>query len=602
MLTHLSIRGLAIIDQASIEFGKGFNVITGETGAGKSIIVKALNLLTGIKSTPDQIRQGYDEAVITAQFSVRKTLGIVSITKQYALPILEADDDSEVQFILRRHLSIKGKSSGYVNDVPVTLATLKEIATGLIDIFGQHDNNRLLNPAHHLNFIDLFIKNTDNKTRYSAELDALDTCIHELQEAIQKYSETLKTQDYIRFRSQELEDFNPSKEDFESAQHICKSFESSVATRDSLSAIKNLIDLSVDEQILSKPLWEAHRLLERLVDRLSYNKDTFAPLVTESQQIASRIDDLSYEINRHLDALDIDESALEKAQSRLAGYQSLFRKFAVNTIEGLIEERSTLQQNLQLLDDATQFFSELLGRIESHVESCKKYGATLSNVRKKSADFISDHVSKQMQSMAMPSAIIETIFEPAHKKLPEINLAAFSTKLQTRWEQAAQKAQTLGANGLETAMFLGRTNKGETLLPLHKMASGGELSRIMLAIKTVSAMESEPTVLVFDEIDAGISGKVADTVGKKIKFLAQSFQVICISHLPQVAVYADTHVFVQKREDKTRTFTAVQQLPESERAKEIARLLSGTEVTSPSISNAKELLRKARQTSAETNI
>lgn len=589
MLRRLDVSGLAIIDALAIDFTPGFNVITGETGAGKSILIKALSLLLGAKANADTVRSGRESASVTGIFEVPRGHKALKVMEAYSIPY-ELDADGSAMLI-RRTLTNKGRSLAWVNDVAVTVHTLRELAQTLIDIFGQHENQRLLDVGQHTAYLDQFLK---DRSVWSQFRDAARR-VHELMQNLTGTVDELRAKsrdaDYLRFRADELQQFRPEREDFEHVQSLCRSAQKQLSWAQACQTAQALLDQGAGGEPLSTPLREAHKVLAR-IGGLGPEVQI---LSDEAAQLAAKLDELSYEIGRMSAALDIDEARLEDAQARLARYQELLRKFGVLTLDELLAEEARLAQELAFLNSGAEAVQEYLQAMLAELKNLEKQAATLSAARQAARLVVKQRVERELSDLAMPGARLEVELTPAQRSIPDLGLALFGEAYESSWQAAVPVLAGIGDAGAERAQFLLATNPGEPAHPLHRVASGGEVSRVMLALKKGLADGADTCILVFDEIDTGISGRVADMVGRKMQGLASNFQVICISHLAQVAAYAESHFLVSKAKKGERTETSITRLSDGQSAEEIARLLSGDEVTTSSLANARALIAKAKE-------
>jgi DNA repair protein RecN (Recombination protein N) len=589
MLTHLSIQGLAIIDSLSISFSPGFNVITGETGAGKSILIKALNLLMGAKASPDTIRKGNEQATVVGEFSVPTDHPALIALENLGIPIEEGDDG--VAILVRRQVTAKGRSQSWVNDVALTNQPLRELGAYLIDVFGQHENQRLMDATAHTTYLDSFLKDSNLRSRVEHQSRRCFEVISQLAEHVRTFHDRSRDKDYVSFRLATLKEFEPSSEDYDRVRLLCEQAERSVELRTALTQALNCLNGTADNSGVAQSLREATRLLGRISASVS---PQMKELHDRAEAVATELDDLNYELERLSTSFDIDEGELESAQERVFGYQDLFRKHAVTDAAGLAADLGRLDQELKFLESATTLVEELLEQLAVETKALTAAAGDLTKARLKAAKVIKQTVESELHELAMPGSIFEVQFGPVKRTTGELDLSPFGEKALNQWNTIQEPLTSILDSGAERAQFMLASNPGEPILPLARIASGGELSRIMLAFKRALAADADTCVLVFDEIDTGISGRVADVVGLKMQSLATRFQVLCISHLPQVAVYADTHFLVKKKERGERTETSIIRLSNEESAKEIARLLSGAELSSPSLANAKSLIEKAR--------
>lgn len=588
MLTQLHIQGLAIIDSLSIQFSSGFNVITGETGAGKSILIKALSLLLGAKANSETVRHGRESATVSGLFETYSDHPSVAVLKKYAIPVDIAPDS--IQILVRRTINNSGRSLAWINDFPVTVAVLKEFGAALIDIFGQHENQRLLNPTTHTFYLDQFLKDKRSLEAYrEAYLNTQET-IKTLSNLIDQYFNTTRDHDYILYRYQALNDFNPEIHDYEEITALCKMSREKMSVVKTLELSQDIFEQGAGGNPLSSKVWDIARTLDKI--------QTLAPetqsIADEAKVIANRLDDLSYELGKILAKLDFDETKLEASQERLARYQEFFRKLSVSGILELITEKERLKSELEFAESASNSIDEMLRRLAVDVEKLRLAAFSLTQSRSVAKRIVCERAERELRELAMPGAKLEVEFTSAQRDLPNLNMRPFGSENETLWHAIATKLIDLGEFGAEKAQFFLSTNEGEPLHPLHKTASGGEVSRIMLALKKALADGADTCILVFDEIDTGISGRVADIVGRKMRELSKTIQVICISHLPQVAAYADSHFLVHKIGSKKRTESTIDRLSLTRSEEEIARLLSGQEVTTSSLANARALIKKAK--------
>jgi DNA repair protein RecN (Recombination protein N) len=349
------------------------------------------------------------------------------------------------------------------------------------------------------------------------------------------------------------------------------------------------VDQGADGEPLGRKLWEAGKILAKIG-----NIPEMQQLAESAHDLAAKLDDLSYQLGRAGSGLEVDEADLEAAQSRLAGYQELMRKMAVHDIDGLLAEYDRLGGELQFLSSAQAEVATILEKLKLACVSLKAAAEKIAKARRKAKPVVKDRIESELHELAMPGATIDMEFVPVNRPIPALELGLFGPAAAEIWAECAELLSGLTEQGSERTQFLLAANPGEAMLPIQKIASGGEVSRIMLALKKALAAGADTCILVFDEIDTGISGRVADVVGRKMRELSQDFQVICISHLAQVAAYADKHFLVHKSSKGDRTESTITKLTDEKAQEEVARLLSGDEVTASSLANAKQLISKAR--------
>lgn len=593
MITRLAIQDLAIIENLKIDFSAGFNVITGETGAGKSILIRALHLLMGAKASPEVVRQGKDYSIISGEFRVAADHAAVIGLEN--LGIRCEGDANSCAILVRRQIGIK-RSQAWINDVAVTTQALREVGMQLIDVFVQHENQRLMDGAQHLRYVDEFVNDRPLAIRVQRLVSETSEEIEKLRDLITKYQEIHRNRDYVSFRLDELKKFEPTLEDYETIHRISQSAGKQVEGKELLAKAAQLLVDDSNGESLSRNVREVIRVLGQFSKKVgeAVAADIDA-LSNQAAEIADKIDELSYSIDKRASDFDIDESELEAAEKREFGYHDLFRKFNVRDIDGLLSEKERMSSELTAIESAAEQVGELLKGLEKKAEAVLAAAKELSEKRQTASKKIKKSIESELSELSMPGSKIAVEFQKINRTLPELDLTPFSMKASKQWEVLRAKLSGVSEHGAEKAQMMLSSNAGEPLMALNKIASGGELSRILLAFKKALAVDAETCVLVFDEIDTGISGRVADVVGAKLRELADQFQVICISHLAQVAVYADSHLLVEKQKKGNRTEANLRKLSSDDSAREIARLLSGAEVSTPSLANAKSLIEKARK-------
>ncbi len=392
----------------------------------------------------------------------------------------------------------------------------------------------------------------------------------------------------MNYRLEELNKFDVSKKDFEEILGLCKKAETVQELRKTFRLVMGYLTPEEGESIGSR-LWESAKALSLLE-----KNPEMKCLSDEMADIANRVDVLCEQILEKASTFELDEETLDQAQSRLFQYQDLFRKHSVSNIDSLMDVFSSLKGELERGEHFASRVEIQLQELSDKTVHLSELAKNLSKARSSAIKLVTKQVERELSELAMRGARFEVEILPSARSLPQLSLESLGERSVKLWENSAKILCTLLPEGSERAHFLLASNTGEKCLPLISVASGGELSRIMLALKKAITAEAQTCVLVFDEIDSGISGRVADIVGKKMQELSQNFQVICVSHLPQVGVYADTHFVVRKRGRNHRTESSILRLSNEESVLEIARLLSGAALSSTSIANAKNLIRKAK--------
>jgi len=551
MLASLFIQNFALIDSLNIHFNEGFSVITGETGAGKSIILGALGLVLGQRADGRSIKNGADKCVIEAVFNV----------SQYELEDFfqtnGLDYDAE-NCILRRELLINGKSRAFVNDSPVPLNILKELGVKLIDIHSQHQNLLLGDNHFQMNVIDIMANTKSILSDYKDEYKNyvfLQKCLKELKE---KNIQSKEEEDYLKFQLEQLTEAHLSDNEQETLEQEQETLSHAEEIKHSLFKITQLLDGDNENTILSA-MKEALSISESISSYFPKAKQTTERLRSDYIDL----DDLSSELNSQKEKIEFDPDRLQLVNDRLNTIYSLEQKHRVSTISELL----TLQDEYSLRLKEIEAYDEQIKQKQKELDSSYTHlcqlAIDLSNQRKAGAVLMSAKLMKMLMPLGMPNIRFNVDF--AAKRNPE-------------------------QDGMDDICFMFSANKNSELLPVAQTASGGEISRLMLCLKAMIAKYTALPSIIFDEVDTGVSGDIADKMGTIMKELGEHMQVITITHLPQIAAMGTCHFVVYKEDLKDSTVTRIKELDSDERVKEIARMLSGSTITNASIINAKELL------------
>ncbi|TAN42472.1 MAG: DNA repair protein RecN [Nitrospirae bacterium] len=554
MLKELRIKNLAIIDDLTVRFGKGLNVLTGETGAGKSIIVDALGLALGDRAQSDLIKAGQTDATVQA---------FLDFDAPVALPA--TDIDTSEGLLIRRVISSAGKSRAYINDTMVTLQTLSEIGKSLVDIMGQHEHQGLLSSDNQREILDLYGRLQQDREAVALLFNEVRDLKKECVELQEKARERAQRLDLLRFQIGEIDsaDLSPGeKGSLEQEKKI----------------LSNLTKLSSMTESVYALLYEAEgSCLEKLAQVRTQLREM--SLIDSSTEEALRsieaavplLEDASIAIRGCKDRYDLDPARLEFVEDRLETIRKLGKKYG-DEIEDILKYRDRAETDLEGLASTDARHAAATSQLALKETELEQAAAALSGARKKTARKLEQLVSKTLKELAMSGP-------------------GFSIDISSETGQDG-KPRT-GPKGFDRIEFLFSANPGEPLRPLSKIISGGELSRVMLALKSILAEVDRTPVLIFDEVDAGIGGRAAESVGKKLDALSESHQVICITHLPQIATHADCHLRIEKNALNGRVSVEVRELTGKERQGEIARMLSGN-ITDISLKHAGELLEKER--------
>jgi DNA replication and repair protein RecN len=557
MLAELTIKNFAIIDQLSLSFQNGFTVLTGETGAGKSIIIDAIQLLTGGRGSSEWVRHGAEKAEIEGLFLVGDDHP--SIKKLEELGI-EAE---EGMIILRREIHATGKSLCRINGKLVTISSLREAGGPLVDIHGQHEHQELLDSSTHLALLDGFGGEEHKRAleKYTSLYREYVEAKRELDSLSEDERRLAQKLDLLNFQKQELEAAHlemGEDEQLEQEKRILTNFE---RLYEGVSAA-----------------YEALRGEQRGLDWLGMAMGSLeeAAGIDESYEKMSQavsdfyyqLEDISSDLRQRLDMMEYDPGRLNEIESRLAVIHQLKRKYG-KTIEEILEYAGKINEEIERITNRDSHRESLKNRLESLEKDLLAAGRHLSRIRKKIADSLTRAIHKELKDLYMEKAEFEVHFH----------------------ERSGERFRP---DGLDEVEFYISTNPGEPKKPLSKIASGGELSRILLALKSIFAKHRGVTSIIFDEVDTGVSGRVAQAIGEKIRRLSVGSQVLAITHLPQVACMSDHHYYISKEVKNNRTITKIQPLDEEGRIKEIARMIAGNRITEATERNARELLETAR--------
>lgn len=556
MLQELSIQNFAIIPKLNISFQPGMTVLTGETGAGKSIIIDAVGLLTGGRGSQDFIREGADKAVLQGLIDVEPDQPVVAVLNELGIPV------EDNQLLIHRELQRSGRNVIRVNGSLVNAATLKEIGQHLVDIHGQNEHQELMQVERHLGLLDEFAKKTIAPVaqKYQKAYEnyrSLEMAFHKRQADEQAWAQRL---DMLSFQSKELADaalVDGEEEALEAEYQELTNFQDVL---EALSKAYEALDGDWDNnglETISTAMWSLEDI-EELAPKYGKLTEAVRGAYYELQEVAS-------EIMSVRDGLEFDTERLREVDDRLNLIRNLERKYGA-TIADVLAHQEHVDSELAEMGGGQQSAAELAEQVEEAERVAWQYADKLHELREKAAKQLAKKIHEQLADLYMEKAV-------------------FSVHLTA--------STTLHAAGYDIAEFYIQTNPGEGAKPLVKIASGGELSRMMLAMKTIFSREQGITSIIFDEVDTGVSGRVAQAIAEKIAVIGRYSQVLTITHLPQVAAVANHHYFIQKRVIGDRTETSIQQLTDEERVDEVARMLSGDELTDAAKENARDLIQRA---------
>lgn len=556
MLRELSIENLAVIEKASIAFDDKLNVFTGETGAGKSILIGGINAILGGRVSKDIVRAGADKAVVTGLFD--------DLPQTVIDKLSENGFTAEDELLLQRDIHSDGKSTARINGRATTVSILRDIAAELIDIHGQHDNRLLMDSDNQREILDNYGRNSELLREYGLAFKEFSALSRKIKEVSRKKTESLEKAELLRERLEELDRYNFSADEEETIKQKLEQLRNAEYISENLYNAQTAISGDDDTD-------GAYSLLEHCRDSVLSLSDTIPELEKLSDRISDmliELEDIREEIAQRIPDDDEDTAGmLSVYEERLSVILRLRRKYGAELPE-ILENSEKWRTELYEIDNGDDIIEELTEKKKEAGEKVKQLAAELTKSRKKAADELAKRISSELEFLDMPD--IRLVFDISQDKV------------------------TL--SGMDMVEILISVNKGEDLKPMSKIASGGELSRIMLAIKNVLADTDKLHTMIFDEIDTGISGRAATKVGIKLHEAAKNRQILCVTHLAQIAAMADTQLLIKKTSDDKRTYTAVTKLDFDGRKREIARIISGDENDPISLENAEMLLTRKNET------
>lgn len=542
MLRFLAIRNLAVIDSLEVDFGPGLTVLTGETGAGKSMLVEAIDLLTGGRASADLVRTGEDSATIQAVF-----------------------DRGDCEVVIRREISAQGRSRVFIDDALATTTSLRELGGGLAELHGQHEHQSLLDPAEHAALLDAWAHHEPLLADVAGAHDSWRAAAGALERTRLSAQEKAARIEWVRFQLQELDRLAPQAgEDAALLAERQVLGNADRLTRLTAEAFGHLYD---GEQAALSSLaivWK------RLAD-LAALDGRFAPYLEQRDEVRSRLEDLAFMLRDYASQLEASPDRLQQVEDRLAALERARRRHGPELAD-VVARHHALRQELAALEASDEAIADLEARAEESAGRYRAAALRLSAARAERARILATALEKELAQLAMPHSRVDVRLEP-------------SPDDESRWTAA----------GFDAVEFYLSPNPGEDLRPLARIASGGELSRIMLALKTLATPGEAGRTLVFDEVDAGIGGAAADAVGARLQALGRRHQVLCITHLPQIAARGNAHLLIAKQVRGGRTVTTVSPLTGPGREAELARMMAGERVSEQVIASARELLMGASE-------
>lgn len=548
VISQLSIKNFAVIKELKADFRQGLNVLTGETGSGKSIIIEAISLALGSRADTTYVRTGCDKAVI-----------------QLVLDLPQEEEPT----IFTREILASGKSVCRINDEVVTRGHMSQFCKNLVDIHGQYDHQSLLNPENHLGILDSCAKESlaSAKESVAALYHSYAQVQKELSAAKSSRAEGQKKRSFLEFERNEIAKANLIPGEEEELVSLL------AVQQNSEKIFKNL---SLSHEALYTKEESAFELLGT-VQSLLQEVEQYSPLIAQLSEVISdcyyKLEDSAMELGRFKDQIDFSPEAIDESISRLELINSLKRKYG-DSIEEILAYRDKIEKELHLVENYDEILKELTSKGKRIYEKLVKEASALSEARKRIAEKIQKEINGELAQLNFKNAVFQVDFKKTE-----------DDKGRVRFTE----------NGFDSVEFLISTNKGEAMKPLAKIASGGEISRIMLAFKRILGDYDKIPTMIFDEIDSGISGQAAGVVGVKLAEIAKNHQVLCITHLPQIAVMGDAHYRISKSNDDAQTYTTIEPLTEQEKIQEIARLSGSLILTEGALKNAEEMLKMAKE-------
>jgi DNA repair protein RecN (Recombination protein N) len=566
MIKTLEIKDYALIEHINVEFGKGFNIITGETGAGKSILIDAMGLLLGERASTEVIRKGANKTIVEGIFNVEGNKKVENL-------LTENEIDFYPELILRREISLKGANRCFVNDTPITLFVVKELGNLLVDLHGQHEHQSLFRSETHIDYLDEFGNYSGLLTQYKDSYDELIRIDKEIR-SLKANEEALKEKkDIYEFQIKEIDDVSPEVGEEERLTEELKILESS----ETLAGLSSEIYETLYES--EQSVHDAIAKVRNDLNELSNIDKSFEESSNEAETIIALVNDIASFVRSYKSQINLNPSQIEEVRTRLGAITMLKKKYG-GSIKSILEHRKKIGEEFNLADNVSERITDLNKKIEEQRINTGELANNIRKRRKETAAKIKKSITESLKTLG--------ISHPNYQTNIVNELAENGIYLTVK-----DKSYKCSAKGIDSVEFFISTNEGEDPKPLVKVASGGEISRIMLSLKSTLAKSDKLPLLIFDEIDVGVSGRIAQKVGTALKELAAYHQIIAITHLPQIAGLAAHHYKVEKSSRDKRVVSSITKLTEEDRIEEIAKLMSGEEVTAEGISSAKQLMNSS---------
>lgn len=562
MLLELKVKNFAIIENLNIQFKNGLNILSGETGAGKSVLLKSLSLLMGHKGSSESIRTGQDQASIEGSFDISKRKDIQKKLEDLGI-------DSEESILVVRRVLAEDKSRVYINGSLNTLNGLREIVSPLIEVAGasapliemtgQHENRNLLSKSYHLDLLDLYVGAWELRSQYSEKFEkwkSIQDQIIDLQKEAQNKAQRL---DFLIFQRDEIKNLELDADADQDLETEIKKLKGSARLTQFVDSVESALDADEDSAVQ-----RIHKVLQKAVE-ISQIDPSLREKLDSLEQAKTLIEDSLYDLRKYVSKIETDPSRLEELESRLSDIRRLQKKYG-SEISQILSALDKMNSEISTLENSDQVLSELKSAADKLQKELSKMATELHNKRANGSKLLGESVNVELLDLNMKGVTFQV---------------------------TVQKLNELHPTGMTDVEFMSQTSPKDPAKPLAKFASGGELSRILLSLKRVVGSNHQPRTYLFDEVDTGVSGPTAEKVGKKLKAIAKGQQVICVTHLPQVAAYGDSHFFIQKSPNKGSVSMEILELKQKDRVQEIARLISGEKISKTSLAHAEQLLTEA---------
>ncbi|MDL2218798.1 DNA repair protein RecN [Ruminococcaceae bacterium OttesenSCG-928-O06] len=554
MLCEITIENVAVIERAGAAFSQGFTVLTGETGAGKSILIDSINAILGSRTSRDIVRAGASRAAVWASFT--------HLPKDMLARLADAGYEMEDELLLHREISADGKSTCRVNGAPATAAILRDICGDLVNIHGQHDNQSLLNPARHIDILDTFAQNSRLLEEYYTAYRAYSALQKEMDALHMDESERLRRVDLLRFEVEEIDaaQLQPGEE-----EQLVEQRNIVLHARRIMSALENAYLLLSGGDEDEGAATQLSRAAEEMADAAGYAAE-LAPFAESLRETYYAMAELASDLQHRVQDYAFEGGSLEELEGRLDTIYRLKSKYGGST-EAVLSYGDNARGQLEQMEGSTERLAALAAQLPGAQKEMERLAAALTKARKEAFGRLNAEISEAL----------------AYLNMPGITMVL------------AEKTVPCGPRGADEMEFYIATNPGETPKPLAKIASGGELARIMLAIKSALADRDAVPTVIYDEIDTGISGLAAGRIGQLLRSTAKGRQVICVTHTAQIAAFAQRHLLIEKTVRDGRTYTEIRELDDAERVEELARIISGDAITDIARANAREMLQLAAE-------